>query len=85
MTVTNAEGASLQIDPAGEITGDVGVWHAIRSADPVSYTHLVDRYEGFLAGVGETYLDVVATQTANWETDQGYTAVQNILTANRCV
>ena len=48
-------------------------------------TNAVDRYEGFLAGVGETYLDVVATQTANWETDQGYTAVQNILTANRCV
>lgn len=45
-------------------------------------TNAVDRYEGFLAGVGETYLDVVATQTANWETDQGYTAVQNILTAN---
>ena len=34
VTVTNAEGASLQIDPAGEITGDVGVWRAIRSADP---------------------------------------------------
>lgn len=45
-------------------------------------TNAVDRYEGFLEGVGADYLDVVATQTANWETDQGYTAVQNILTAN---
>lgn len=45
-------------------------------------TNAVDRYEGFLEGVGADYLDIVATQTANWETDQGYTAVQNILTAN---
>lgn len=45
-------------------------------------TNAVDRYEGFLEGVGAEYLNVVATQTANWETDQGYTAVQNILTAN---
>ena len=45
-------------------------------------TNAVDRYEGFLEGVGADYLDIVATQTANWEVDQATTAVQNILTAN---
>jgi len=46
-------------------------------------TNAVDRYEGFIEGVGgENYLDIVATQTANWEVDQGYTATQNILTSN---
>lgn len=46
-------------------------------------TNAVQRYEGFIEGVGGAdYLDIVATQTANWEVDQGYTATQNILTAN---
>lgn len=42
VTVTNAEGASLQIDPAGEITGDVGVWRAIRSAEPDDRTYTIE-------------------------------------------
>ena len=42
VTVTNAEGASLQIDPAGEITGDVGVWRAIRSADPDDRSYTIE-------------------------------------------
>ena len=46
-------------------------------------TNAVDRYEGFLEGVGGAdYLDIVAEQTANWEVDQAQVAVQNILTAN---
>ena len=46
-------------------------------------TNAVDRYEGFLEGVGGAeYLDIVAEQTANWEVDQAHTAVENILTAN---
>lgn len=39
-----------------------------------------DRYNGFLDKAGD--ITLVAEQHANWETDQGYTAVQNILQAN---
>lgn len=44
-------------------------------------TNAADRYNGFLEGAGDT-VDVVAVQTANWEVDQGYTAAQNIISAN---
>lgn len=40
-----------------------------------------DRRNGFIDGAGE-HIKVVAEQTANWEVDQGYTAAQNILSAN---
>ncbi|MEG1179187.1 MAG: sugar ABC transporter substrate-binding protein [Oscillospiraceae bacterium] len=40
-----------------------------------------DRKNGFLEGAGDS-VKVVAEQSANWEVDQGYAAVQNILTAN---
>lgn len=39
-----------------------------------------DRYNGFLEKAGK--IELVAEQHANWETDMGYTAVQNILQAN---
>lgn len=41
----------------------------------------IDRYEGFLEGAG-SHVDLVAEQVANWETEEGYTATQNIITAN---
>lgn len=40
-----------------------------------------DRYDGFVEGAGDK-ITIVAEQSANWEVDQGYTAAQNILTAN---
>jgi ribose transport system substrate-binding protein len=40
-----------------------------------------DRLNGFKDGAGD-WIDVVAEQTANWEVDQGYTAAQNIISAN---
>lgn len=40
-----------------------------------------DRYNGFLDKAGDV-VDLVAEQHANWETDQAYTAIQNILQAN---
>lgn len=40
-----------------------------------------DRRNGFVDGAGD-HIKVVAEQTANWEVDQGYTAAQNILSAN---
>lgn len=40
-----------------------------------------DRRNGFIDGAGD-HIKVVAEQTANWEVDQGYTAAQNILSAN---
>lgn len=40
-----------------------------------------DRRNGFKDGAGD-HIKVVAEQTANWEVDQGYTAAQNILSAN---
>nr|WP_106790523.1 sugar ABC transporter substrate-binding protein [Massilistercora timonensis] len=40
-----------------------------------------DRYNGFLDKAGDV-VDLVAEQHANWETDEGYTAVQNIIQAN---
>lgn len=40
-----------------------------------------DRYNGFLDKAGNV-VDLIAEQHANWETDQGYTAVQNIIQAN---
>lgn len=40
-----------------------------------------DRKDGFLKGAGDS-INVIAEQSANWEVDQGYAAVQNILTAN---
>lgn len=40
-----------------------------------------DRRNGFIAGAGDAIV-VVAEQTANWEVDQGYTAAQNIISAN---
>lgn len=39
-----------------------------------------DRYNGFLDKAGNVTL--VAEQHANWETDEAYTAVQNIINAN---
>lgn len=44
-------------------------------------TNAADRYNGFIEGAGDT-IEVVAEQTANWEVDQGYTAAQNIISAN---
>ena len=44
-------------------------------------TNAADRYNGFIEGAGDT-VTVVAEQTANWEVDQGYTAAQNIISAN---
>lgn len=40
-----------------------------------------DRRNGFIEGAGD-HIKVVAEQTGNWEVDQGYTAAQNILSAN---
>lgn len=40
-----------------------------------------NRRNGFVEGAGDA-IEVVAEQSANWEVDQGYSAVQNILTAN---
>lgn len=40
-----------------------------------------DRKNGFVEGAGDA-INVVATQSANWEVDQGYAATQNIITAN---
>ncbi|MFA9464157.1 MAG: sugar ABC transporter substrate-binding protein [Velocimicrobium sp.] len=40
-----------------------------------------DRRDGFIEGVGDA-VEIVATQSANWEVDQGYDAAQNIITAN---
>lgn len=44
-------------------------------------TNAADRYNGFLEGAGDT-VDVAAEQTADWEVDKGYTAAQNIISAN---
>lgn len=40
-----------------------------------------DRRDGFYDAAG-SHIKVVAEQSANWEVDLGYTATQNILTAN---
>ena len=40
-----------------------------------------DRRNGFFDG-SEGHVNVVAEQSANWEVDQGYTATQNIISAN---
>ncbi|MGI6152267.1 MAG: sugar ABC transporter substrate-binding protein [Christensenellaceae bacterium] len=40
-----------------------------------------DRKNGFIETAGD-YLDIVATQTANWEVEEGYTAAQNIISSN---
>lgn len=40
-----------------------------------------DRYNGFLDKAGDG-VELVAEQHANWETDQGYTAIQNIIQGN---
>ncbi|WP_273327284.1 sugar ABC transporter substrate-binding protein [Vallitalea guaymasensis] len=40
-----------------------------------------DRRNGFFDAAG-SHVNVVAEQSANWEVDQGYTATQNILSAN---
>ncbi len=40
-----------------------------------------DRYNGFLDKAGDV-VDLVAEQHANWETNLGYTTVQNIIQAN---
>lgn len=45
------------------------------------HQNAADRRNGFIEGAGD-YIVVVAEQTANWEVDQGYTAAQNIISAN---
>lgn len=40
-----------------------------------------DRRNGFVDGAG-SHIKIVAEQSANWEVDQGYTATQNMLSAN---
>lgn len=40
-----------------------------------------DRRNGFVDAAGK-HVKIVAEQSANWEVDQGYTATQNILSAN---
>jgi len=44
-------------------------------------TNAADRYNGFVEGAGDT-IEIVAEQTADWEVDKGYTAAQNIISAN---
>ncbi|RRD95910.1 sugar ABC transporter substrate-binding protein [Clostridiales bacterium COT073_COT-073] len=44
-------------------------------------TNAAERYNGFIKGAGDA-IEVIAEQTANWEVDQGYTAAQNIISAN---
>lgn len=39
-----------------------------------------DRYNGFLEKAGD--VDIVGEQHANWETDEAYTAIQNIIQSN---
>lgn len=45
------------------------------------HQNAADRRNGFIDGAGDA-VKVVAEQTANWEVDQGYTAAQNIISAN---
>ncbi|MDR1611213.1 MAG: sugar ABC transporter substrate-binding protein [Planctomycetota bacterium] len=45
------------------------------------HQNAADRRNGFIEGAGDA-IQVVAEQTANWEVDQGYTAAQNIISAN---
>lgn len=45
------------------------------------HTNAADRYNGFVDAAGD-HIKLVATQTANWEVDQGYTAAQNIIQGN---
>lgn len=40
-----------------------------------------DRKNGFVKGAGDS-VKIIAEQSADWEVDKGYAAVQNILTAN---
>src|SRR5699024_4035254 len=40
-----------------------------------------DRYNGFLDKAGDV-VEIVAEQHADWETDKGYTAIQNAIQAN---
>lgn len=44
-------------------------------------TNAADRYNGFVDGAGDV-IDIVATLNADWEVDKGYTAGQNIISAN---
>lgn len=75
----NYEGAKL----AGEYVAEhfpKGVKVAILKGIE-GQTNAKDRYDGFLEGAGDAVV-VLAEQTANWEVDQGYTAAQNIISAN---
>lgn len=45
----------------------------------------VQRANGFKQAAKDGGLNIVATQTANWETDQAFTVVTNLLTANKDV
>lgn len=45
------------------------------------HTNAADRFNGFVDAAG-SHIKLVATQTANWEVDQGYTAAQNIIMGN---
>lgn len=45
------------------------------------HQNTADRRNGFIDGAGDA-IEVVAEQSANWEVDQGYTAAQNIISAN---
>jgi ribose transport system substrate-binding protein len=45
------------------------------------HQNAADRKNGFIDGAGDV-IEIVAEQSANWEVDQGYTAAQNIISAN---
>jgi len=66
-----AEGEAGEIVEVAIIEGATGQRNAI------------DRKEGFLNGIKDfPYMEVVASQTANWEMEEAYNQTQNIMTSN---
>ena len=77
----NTEGGRMAAEYIAEQLGGEGKVGVIRGrlGNPVE----LERYTGFTEGIAEyPGIELVAEGVANWEADQGYTVMEDMLTAN---
>lgn len=76
----NASGAELVGDKLGETIGEGGKVFIIEGNPGAD--NAKQRKEGFMRSVENYNLDVLASRTAHWETEEANTVVSNLLTAH---
>jgi ribose transport system substrate-binding protein len=76
----NAEGAKLAGDVLAEAIGEGGKVIIVEGNPGVPNAEA--RKEGFMASIEEYGLELLASETAHWETEEAFNLVSNLLTAH---